>query len=113
MTPGVHNITVKRNTQRTLPLAYKDATGALVNLTGYSARMAVRLRPDPKTTAALDLSTANGKIALGGTPSNIVVSIDATGVAHGEYHYDLILTDSLGKPGSLLTGLFTVEASTV
>ena len=58
---------------------HKDAAGALIDLTGYTARMAVR--PTLNSSLAAYLSTGsdavNGSIALGGVAGTVTLSMTA------------------------------------
>lgn len=62
-------------------MTYKDGAGSPINLTGFSAQLqAVRAIGD--TTPILDMTTANGKIILGGVAGTIQLLLTAaqTGV---------------------------------
>lgn len=114
MKPAVYNITAKQNASFKLQLNWKDETGATVNLTGYAARLVLRYQPD-SPAATLDCSAANGKIALGGSPYNIVVTADKATMATvepGDYVYDLVLTGG-GEDYPLFTGKFAIMANAV
>ena len=76
----------------------KDDIGAVVNLTGYTARALVRLTP-PSTTTVIDLTPTIP------TPANgiISVSVATTGVDAGIYYWDLVL-DTPGGDVLFLTG---------
>ena len=99
-------------------LTYRDATGALVDLTGVSARMQVRESYEA-TTVVLDLTTENGGITLGGALGTIALSIcaedmSAVPVNSGPgtppaafYVYDLELVAG-AVTQRLLQGKFTV-----
>jgi hypothetical protein len=81
--------------------------GVTAVLTGYTARLVLGYANDPTNAVVLEATTANGRIVLGGTPSNIVVTFDkalmAT-VAPGDYVYDLELTSPGGIDTALMTG---------
>jgi hypothetical protein len=90
------------------------AAGVPVNLTGCTARMKLKYKPTTSSRAALELTTANGKIVLGGTPFNIVVDApDTSTLQVGPYDYDFELLDSLGKVRNLWTGTATKLHSTL
>jgi tRNA threonylcarbamoyladenosine modification (KEOPS) complex Pcc1 subunit len=89
------------------------ADGALVNLTGYSARAQIRPSASSATTT-LSLTTENSRIALGGTAGTITLSISATDSAAltaGRYVYDLELVSAGGIVTRLLQGIVTVSAN--
>ena len=105
------DITIDQGASFALTLTYTDATGAAVNLTGYSARMQVRsdyASPD----ALIDASTTNGMIALGGSLGTVAVTIPyattaALSVSSGVY--DLVLTSPSGTRDRILSGRVTVS----
>lgn len=108
MKPGVYNIEARQGATLRLPLNWNDTV-----LTGYSARLVVGY-PDDSNAVVLECSTVNGRIVLGGTPSNIVVTADRTVMATikpGNYVYDLELSSGTGIDYPLLTGRFVVMAS--
>lgn len=111
---GTYNFCVKKGF--TLNLAWTDSLGVLVNLTGYTAKMTIRNLPTTTNRFSLDLTTANGKIVLGGLVNNVVVkalSSDTAGMVPANYTYDLELTAGTGDTVSLLTGLVDKEPSAV
>lgn len=114
MNPGVYNITAKQGATFALQVNWKDATGATVDLTGYTARMMVRYKAD-SPNVLLELSTANGGIVLGGVPYNLVGSAsraEMQDLAAGTYIYDLELTAG-SEDYPLLQGRFVVTGSAV
>lgn len=108
MKPGVYNIETKQGATLRVPLNWNDTV-----LTGYTARLVVGY-PDDSATVVLECSTANGRIVLDGTPSNIVVTaakaLMAT-IKPGNYVYDLELSSAGGIDYPLLTGRFAVLPS--
>jgi len=88
-------------------MTYRDSTGAIVNLTGYSAQMQVRTRT-AATTVDLTLSTSNGRITLGSSSPNITLLVAAADMTlSGTYVYDLKLTQG-SNVTVLLQGDLTV-----
>jgi hypothetical protein len=72
-----------------------DIADVPVDFTGCSARMQVRAAADPSSPAVVDITSAGGKIVLGGTAGTIRVIVDASvtaGIAAGEYVYDINIT---------------------
>ena len=74
----IYPIVIEQGSSWTLPIQWRDSTGALVNLSGYSARMTLRQVQNSTSTAALGPLTPGSGITLGGTPDNIIVAITAT-----------------------------------
>ena len=89
---------------------YKDSDGVAVDLTGYSASMQVR-----KSLAdgvALELSTVNSRITLGGAAGTVTLLVSATDTATidvGQYFYDLELTSESSVVTRLIEGRFQVK----
>jgi hypothetical protein len=87
------------------------ADGALVNLTGYTARMQIRATAEA-STALIELTTENGRIALGGSAGTITLTISATDTAaltSGRGVYDLELVSGSGIVTRLLQGAVTIS----
>ena len=84
--------------------------GTLFDLTDFTARMQIRTEID-SSEVMCELTTENGRIALGGDqgtvtltiPANITEDFDDEGV------YDLELIDDTGKVYRLLKGKVKVE----
>lgn len=65
----------------------RDENGALVDLTGYTAKCQAR-RDISDTTPMLDLTTSNGGIALGGAAGTIQLNVAAATSAGLTLDYD-------------------------
>lgn len=110
MTAGTYHFTIEQGSTFSRVITYKDASGSLVNLAGYSALMHLRKKVDDASTI-LELSTANNRIALGGSAGTITLTISATDTANlaaveGVYDLELISGAVVDK---LLAGTFTVK----
>lgn len=80
MTAGTYHIAVDQGATFRKTVTWKDGSGSAVNLTGYSARMQVR--PSfASTTVIVSATTANGKIALGGSLGTVSIVLSATETA--------------------------------
>lgn len=79
----------------------RDAAGAAIDLSAYTARMQVRATY-ASSAVLLDCSTANGKIVLGGAAGTIALTIPAADLAA------LTIPDSPGKP-PMLNAVFDLE----
>lgn len=109
MTPGRYNMKVYQGSTFTLKPRWK-IDGQLVDVTGYNANMIVRNSPT-STSSIVTLSTANGRIVVGGTNGEFVLSLSATqttALAAGQYVYDLEVTSPGGVVTRLLEGGFIV-----
>ena len=91
---------------------WKDQSNIAINLSGYSARMQVRLTPQ-SASPVLDLLSGSA-ITLGGAAGTISISISnsqTSGLSPGEFYYDLVLTSGTGVKTRLVEGVFEVTAS--
>lgn len=113
MTPGVYNIEAKQS-DWILGVNWTD-NGELPDLAGFTASMIVRYKPDSEVSV-LVCTDANDRIALGGEPFNIVISVKKAvmyALKAGMYVYDLELVNAAGDVFPILTGRFTVVGTTV
>lgn len=119
MGPGYYAIRLTQGTSYGAVFTVNNSDGTLFNFTGYSADMQVRTSPPPSppfpTTGEdliIELSTANGRITLGGSAGTITLSLTPSQTAAltpGRYIYDLFFTsgNTLTKT-CLLAGNFCV-----
>ncbi len=111
MTAGNYTITIEQGATLGLTLTWRDESNALINLTGYTARMQVREQLD-SATPFITLTTENGGIALGGAAGTITLNITATATAaitQTSGVYDLELVSSGGVVTRLLEGLVIIK----
>ena len=107
---ATYGFTADKGATFTQVIKWKNQDKTPVNLTGFSAEMVIR----EKTTAIvvmLTLSTANGRISLGGSDGTITLSATAAemDIVAGQYTYTLELTSSSNEVTRLLMGTFTVR----
>lgn len=92
MAAGVYNTTIEQGATFRRVLTYKDEDGAIVDLTGWNARMQLRTSKSAvSSTLALTSSPAAG-ITMGGVAGTVTVEITATQTAAlvaSTYVYDL------------------------
>lgn len=107
---GIYNQTADQGATYGRLIYYKDSSGNAINLTGYTAKMQIRETYD-STTAVLELSTTNGKIALGGALGTITVSASAAdmGFTAEQYVYDLEVTSAGGTVDRVIMGTFELR----
>lgn len=106
-TAGTYNILADQGATFTRTLTYLDNAGAPVNLTGYTAKMQVRPTIG-SSTVLVELSTANGRITLGGALGTIALNAPASamGFEAGTYVYDLEITSGANTT-RIIMGSFT------
>lgn len=121
MTAVSYNLVIEQGADFAFSLEYRDSTGALVNLTGYTARMDVRaaddVAPNAPGTPIVQLTTANGRITLGGALGTVALALTSAVTAAlvptsnaGPYVYDLELVSAGGVVTRLLQGKAYVPA---
>ena len=117
MKAGKYDITIEQGAGFSLPMTY-TADGQAVDLSGCTARMQVREKVG-SAVKLIELSTANGGIALGGTAGTITLSMTSAATAvlkFGRAVYDLEIVPSGAEPYRLLEGclsLSTLATSTL
>ena len=110
MSATTYDILIEQGATYSQLVTYKES-GVAVNLTGYTARMQVRSTLE-SATSVVELTTANGRIALGGAAGTITLTISATDTAAltaGRGVYDLELVSGSGIVTRLLQGVATIS----
>ena len=109
-TAGIYNFVMDQGSTFTLQMVYQNGAGTPINLTGYTAKMQLRLQyGDP--VAALTLTTENGGITINGPTGTInllatdeqTLTLDPT-----FYVYDLDIITG-GTIERLIQGQITVR----
>ena len=91
-------------------LEWKDSREQPINLSGYTARMQVRAKKS-SDTVLVELTTANGRISLGGAAGSIDLEIEAAVTAGFDWTkgvYDLELESGTGFVTRLVEGSVSV-----
>lgn len=111
MAAGIWNILAEEGATFSRTITWRDSNEALVNLSGYTARMQVRPTIDDNTTATLSLTTENSRILLGGTSGTITLTVSSGDMAipEGQYVYDLEMVSSTATVTRLVQGTFVVN----
>lgn len=105
-----YDLSIEQGAEFTKRFVWKDSTGTPVNLSGYTARM--QIRPTVGSdTVLLELTTQNGRIALGGSAGTIDLIMGATvtaGLTRGGV-YDLELVQTVDDVVRFAEGAVTVS----
>lgn len=112
--PASYDIAIYQGASWDLSLAWTTGDPLLpVDLTGWSAAMQVRTLPE-SPDVIVTLSTANGRIVLGGEAGTVWLLLDAQSTGdldQGSYVYDLELyAGAGGQVTRLLEGSVTVDS---
>ena len=110
MAAGVYNFTCEAGSTWKRSVSIKDSAGALMNLTGYTARMQVRRRIE-STSVLIELTTTNGAITVSPTLGrlNLVLTATQTATLSQSGVYDLEIVSSGGEVTRMLEGQFIVK----
>ena len=115
MAAGKYNFTIEQGTTVNLELAYKDASGSAITLSGYSGRM--QIRPDfadNTTTSYIYLSSSlnadgTGLNFSGSTglnpPASGTIGIYISAASSSALNFDSALYDIEIQSGSIVTRL--------
>lgn len=74
MAAGRYSFTIEQGATFTRTITWRDSADALVNLTGYTARMKIK---DAAGTVIEELTTENGAITLGGSAGTVALLLTA------------------------------------
>lgn len=111
MTAEAMALTIDQGATFALTLTWKDSTGALINLTGFTARAQVRASYSA-AAKLLDLTTENGGITLGGVAGTVALLASAATTATlppGFGVWDLELVSPGGVVTRLVQGTVTIS----
>jgi len=112
MSAGYHHFIIEQGATFGQTLTLKDSSDTLINLTGYaSAEMDLRETPE-SSSEVLTLTTANSRIALGGTAGTVTLTISASDTANltaGDGVFDLEVVDGSSNIYRILEGTYSVR----
>lgn len=112
MSAGYHHFIIEQGATFGQTLTLKDSSDTLINLTGYtSAEMDLRETPE-SSSEVLTLTTANSRIALGGSAGTVTLSIAAADTANltaGDGVFDLEVVDGSSRVYRILEGTYTIR----
>ena len=105
-----YDIEIEQGASYNKQFVYRDSAGALVDLTGITARMQVR--PNIKsTTVLIELTTANNRIVIDGPAGSVTINLTATETAEFDWRkgvYDLELVTDADNADRFIYGTLTV-----
>lgn len=90
---------------------YQDSVGDPINLTGYTARMQLRVSYTSEVPV-INLTTENGGIEITPLDGEILVNMTATqtaGIPAREYYYDIEVESADGRVYRVIEGKATVR----
>ena len=108
---GIYDVIIEQGATFSMRMTYRDSADAIVDLTGYTARMQVRPYHS-SSKIILERSTANQTITLGGLLGTILVqatSVVTAALAAGTGVYDLELYSPIGTTVRLIEGRVTIS----
>lgn len=105
ISPGTYNISLQRRADYSITLQFKDSTGAVIDLTGWSA--AAQAWDKSRTTKHADF-TVTYTDRLTGTIA-IALTDDQTTSFPDEAYYDVLLTNPAGLKEYYLEGIIYVS----
>lgn len=111
MTAGTYDFTLEQGSTFTRDFIYKDANGAVVNLSGYTARMQIRQFKESEEKL-IEATTANGKLVISGTLGQISLTIlpsDTNSVKFAQGVYDLEIESPGGVVTRIIQGVVTFD----
>lgn len=110
----IMNLRVQQGEPFRVTLTLSDDSGALLDLTGYTARMQIRTKVDSDAAIA-EWSTTSSDLVLGGVAGTLAFSVATEHVnalsttnTKEDFVYDLFLTSPDGTPSMALAGTITV-----
>ena len=106
MTAAVYDFVIEQGATLDKSFIWKDSTGTVINLSGYTARM--QIRPTAvASTVLLELTTLNNRIIITAGQGKIqllVSAADTSAITWQRGKYDLELVSSTGVVTRLLSG---------
>lgn len=104
MSAAPYNFEIDQYLPFSKEFVYRDSAKNPINLTGYAAKMQIRL---PTGSLVQEMSTDNGGITLGGIDGTIgwhISKADTSKMSFAKAVYDLVLTPPVGDAFKLIAG---------
>ena len=108
---GKYDLTIDQGSTFVKVFTWKTGTAkTIVDITGYRARLQMRRNYDSATI--IELTSENGKIALGGTAGTIQITLtdaETSALRNTQGVWDLEMISGSGVVRRLLAGIFSVS----
>ena len=111
MSAGYHHFIIEQGATFGQTLTLKDSSNALINLTGFTGAMSLKEKPDSSATV-LSLTTANGRMTIGGNAGTIQLLISATDTGNltpDDGVFDLEITSGAGVVTRIIEGTYSIR----
>ena len=111
MSAGYHHFIIEQGATFGQTLTLKDSSNTVINLTGFTGAMSLKEKPD-ETATILSLTTANGRMTMGGNAGTVVLLISATdtaGLESDDGVFDLEITSGAGVVTRLIEGTYSIR----
>ena len=104
--PATYNITVQRRADYSVLLQFKDSTGTVIDLTGYS--VAAQIWDKARTTKSADFGVTytdriNGQVTIS------LTDVQTAALSATELYYDVLVTDTAGIKSYYLEGVVFIS----
>lgn len=109
---ATYAIKLNQGSSYTLPLVLKDGDGNLVNLSGYSAAMQIRIVPEAEDVID-ELSTGNGRIVIDAENGKLTLSFPhevTEAYPAGQFFYDIEIVSADDEVTRILQGRIFINA---
>lgn len=112
VTPAQYNLTIYQGADFSQLFTFlQESGGDPVDLTNFSARMQIRQRVNA-ASPIIELTSANGRIVLGGTAGTVTLTLNATETAQlpdTQGVYDLEIVAGENNADRYLEGTVTIK----
>ena len=112
MAAGTLNLIIEQGSTFSKVLTYKDSSGTVIDLSGYSARMQARVNVGDTYTLFSLTSASGGGLTISGVDGKITITITSTATATYKFDtavYDLEIDDGSGVVTRLIEGKITLS----
>lgn len=109
---ATYAIKLNQGSTYTLPLILKDGEGALIDLSGYSAAMQIRIVPEAEEVID-ELSTDNGRIVIDAENGKLTLSFPHEVTEQypaGQFFYDIEIVSADDEVTRILQGRIFINA---